>query len=319
MKFKLLLLLLLFTFFANAQRANDSLSRPTKHPFVQKDNDQKYSPDDMRFIPSDFLYDHNWDNTNVSAHRVDLSNKKDTTFIVFNKTDSGFHFPYKGKLISPFGFRGRQLHTGLDIKLNAKDTVVCAFDGVVRMAKKYGGYGNVVVVRHYNGLETLYGHLSKINVVVNQKVKAGELIGLGGRTGRATTNHLHFESRFLGEAFNPLSFLDLETFKLKTDTLLLTSLNFRNYYRSVNALKNKSKNLKTKKGKTSKTVTAKNTDTTKTKAKSKKTKSSGYTIKSGDNLSSIAKNNHTSVEKICKLNNISKDKALKVGTNLKVK
>ena len=98
--------------------------------------------------------------------------------------------------------------------------------GKVRLARKERGYGNVVVVRHYNGLETLYAHLNKICVSVNDELNGGDLIGLGGRTGHATGDHLHFETRFLEQPINPLAFIDFEHLKLKSDTLILTANTF---------------------------------------------------------------------------------------------
>ncbi|MEG1685546.1 MAG: M23 family metallopeptidase [Bacteroides sp.] len=119
--------------------------------------------------------------------------------------DDDFAFPLPGaKIISGYGIHGgRSSHSGIDIKTKAKDTIYCAFDGRVRMSKSYGGYGNVIVVRHKSGLETLYSHNFKNFVKSGDKVSAGQAIGLTGRTGRATTEHLHFETRLNGEHFNP--------------------------------------------------------------------------------------------------------------------
>lgn len=117
-------------------------------------------------------------------------------------SERNYAFPLPGaKVISAYGTRGG--HSGADIKTCAKDTIRCAFDGVVRMAKPYSAYGNVVVVRHPSGLETIYSH-NFINFVKSGDiVKAGQPIGLTGRTGRATTEHLHFETRINGQHFNP--------------------------------------------------------------------------------------------------------------------
>ena len=115
---------------------------------------------------------------------------------------TGFRMPTPStKITSPFGPRWRRMHNGLDLKVNIGDTIVSAFDGKVRIVKyERRGYGKYVVIRHDNGLETIYGHLSKQLVEENQLVKAGEPIGLGGNTGRSTGSHLHFETRFLGIA-----------------------------------------------------------------------------------------------------------------------
>lgn len=138
-----------------------------------------------------------------------------------NLPDSAFHFPLEGgKVISAYGSRGG--HTGTDIKTCANDTIRAVFDGVVRMAKRYGAYGNVIVLRHANGLETVYSHNSRNMVKVNGVVKAGQAIALTGRTGRATTEHLHFEIRMDGHHFNPGLLFDMKTGSLLKHTLVCT-------------------------------------------------------------------------------------------------
>ena len=109
----------------------------------------------------------------------------------------------------------------MDIRLHVGDPVYAAFGGVVRLATRMGGYGNCIVIRHPNGLETLYGHLSKINVKSNQPVAAGDVIGLGGNTGNSTGPHLHFECRFLYQTFDPEWILDFDTYGLRTRRLHL--------------------------------------------------------------------------------------------------
>ena len=123
--------------------------------------------------------------------------------------DHEYAFPLPGgKVISAYGTRGG--HSGTDIKTCAKDTIRAAFDGVVRMSKPYYAYGNIVVIRHANGLETLYSHNFKNLVKTGDVVKAGQPIGLTGRTGRATTEHVHFETRINGQHFNPNLIFDLK-------------------------------------------------------------------------------------------------------------
>ena len=117
--------------------------------------------------------------------------------------------------------KGGGFHPGIGLKTEPQTLVKSCFDGVVRMACDYGDYGTVVVVRHYNGLETLYGHLSQIKVKPKQVVEAGTLIGLGGNTGNSTGPHLHFETRFLYESFDPEWVIDIEKRSLRTRTLHL--------------------------------------------------------------------------------------------------
>lgn len=172
-------------------------------------------------IPAEKLYHYQWDNTNIRYKAGEFSHRKEPIEIVLenDSTLGRYVHPFKGKVISHFGRRGKRMHTGTDVKLHLGDSVLCAFDGKVKLAKRYYGYGNMVLVRHHNGLETLYGHLSKICVKENQRVHAGDLIGLGGRTGRATTEHLHFETRFLGEPFDSEKYIDFNFYTLRADTI----------------------------------------------------------------------------------------------------
>lgn len=120
-----------------------------------------------------------------------------------------------GKVISPFGSRGGRPHTGADIKLQHGDTVIAALKGVVKMARTYSGYGKLVILTHSDGYETYYSHLSKLLVNAGDTVAAAQPVGLGGRTGRATTNHLHFEVRRHGVAQNPERYFDFAAGMLK--------------------------------------------------------------------------------------------------------
>ena len=201
---------------------------------------------------------------------------------------TGFHMPTPStKITSPFGPRWRRMHNGLDLKVNIGDTIVAAFDGKVRIVKyERRVYGKYVVIRHDNGLETVYGHLSKQLVEENQLVKAGEVIGLGGNTGRSTGSHLHFETRFLGIAINPIYMFDFPKQDIVADTYT-----FR-----------KAKGVK--------------------RAGSHDTQVADGTIryhkvKSGDTLSRIAKLRGVSVSTLCKLNRIKPTTTLRIGQVLR--
>lgn len=133
-----------------------------------------------------------------------------------------YAFPLPGaKVISPYKGR-RKNHAGVDLKTFANDTIVAAFDGIVRMSKPYAAYGNVIVIRHFNGMETVYSHNSKNLAKAGQHVKAGQPIALTGRTGRATTEHLHFEVRVNGHHFNPEIVFDLEKRELNNKCLVFS-------------------------------------------------------------------------------------------------
>lgn len=260
------------------------------------ESESEFIPGDIIFVPTDVLFNSRWDTLYIRTGRVDFSKLPDSTIIQLNNPAQGqFCFPFKGKVISQYGYRGRRFHAGMDIKLEAGDTVRNAFDGKVRIARVMSGYGKMVVIRHNNGLETVYSHLSKIIVKNNQEVRSGEPIGLGGRTGRATTTHLHFETRFLGEHFNPNKIIDFDNFSLKQDRLVID----RDFF-----------------GKAKSSVTA---SAGSGPAGNEGVSSKYHTVKSGDTLYAMALRYKTTVPKICKLNNITKSKKLKIGTRIRVK
>ena len=165
-------------------------------------------------IPSSTLYESTWYNERVKVPNFSFKDVPDEIVLRLINPDKGqnFCFPIKKRKSSSYGWRWGRPHSGIDIALNTGDPIHAAFDGVVRLAKYNGGYGNCIVIRHYNNLETLYGHLSKINVKVGQEVKAGDVIGLGGSTGRSTGPHLHFECRLMYACFDPEWIFDLETY-----------------------------------------------------------------------------------------------------------
>jgi hypothetical protein len=149
-----------------------------------------------------------------------LDELPDTLNLKLLNNDEKFTLTYYGNVNSNFGQRWGRKHEGLDLALHLYDSVFAAFDGIVRFAKCTNcGYGNCVIIRHLNGLETLYGHLSKINVFENQFVKSGETIGLGGSTGYSTGPHLHFETRLNDFSFNPQKIIDIKNKKLFNDSI----------------------------------------------------------------------------------------------------
>jgi hypothetical protein len=170
-----------------------------------------------------------WNNTRINAGRFDYKQFNDTLYLTLSDSAKGKRYvhPTLGRITSHFGARHSMWHYGTDIKVRVGDTIRCAFDGIVRVIQlDKHGYGKVVVIRHPDGLETLYGHLSKTLVECNQRIVAGEVLGLGGNTGRSTGSHLHFEMRFRGEPFNPEDHIDFETGCLKSNTLMLSQSDF---------------------------------------------------------------------------------------------
>jgi murein DD-endopeptidase MepM/ murein hydrolase activator NlpD len=189
-------------------------------------------------------------------------------------------------LTSPFGPRWRSWHYGVDLDLETGDPVYAGFDGIVRIAgyDRYG-YGQYVVIRHKNGLETLYGHMSKILTEVGQELKAGDLIGKGGSTGRSTGSHLHYELRFQGAPFNPERVYDFKVPTIRDQIYLITAGTFSHI-----------------------SSTPQNSKST-----------AYHKVRSGENLGSIAKKYGVSVSQLTKLNKISTRTILRVGQSLRVK
>jgi murein DD-endopeptidase MepM/ murein hydrolase activator NlpD len=190
------------------------------------------------------------------------------------------------------------MHTGTDIKLAHGDTVRAAFTGVVTKAEHYYGYGILVVLKHPKNLETYYSHLSKVLVKNGDTIRFGTPLGLGGRTGRATTDHLHFEIRKGGKSLNAEHFFNFNELNVKSWVL------FRD-----------SRQKKEKEEKPSKEAKPK----TKKETQEILTQEFNYhTIRKGDTLFSLSRRYGKSVDEICKLNKIKKSSILKIGTRLRV-
>ena len=271
-------------------------------------------------IPCDYLYKI-WDNHRIHAYNFQRWKMKDTACLVMGYEPCDFEHPRQGYVTSDFGHREGGYHYGIDIKLRTGQEVKAAFEGMVRVSRYSSSYGHVVVVRHNNGLETLYAHLSKRKVQVGDYVQAGDIVGLGGNTGRSTGSHLHFETRYLGEPINPNKIIDFKTGTLKNDTIFLTKYNFNS---AKNVLKKKS--VKKKVSSKSKPVIKPAKPVAKSKAVNKsvitKTKSSGkkkyHLVKSGNTLYSLARANGVTVQQLRKWNNI-KGNNIKVGTRIQVR
>ncbi len=201
----------------------------------------------------------------------------------------------EGKMTSVFGPRWGRWHSGVDLDLETGDPVYAAFDGIVRVvAFDGGGYGRFVVVRHYNGLETLYGHLSSQSVESGQLVKAGDLLGLGGSTGRSTGSHLHFETRYEGNPFAPLEIYSFPANTIKGEHYLLTAKVW-DYLRGGG---NQMEYASGEKRRTRKTF--------------------WYRVRRGDTLGEIADKTGISVSQLKRLNRVSSNR-LPVGKRLRIK
>lgn len=263
--------------------------------------------EDLYNSQADELYKNLWEGTNIRYPSTIFAQKNDTlVFTLVGPNESPYCHPFKGNVISKYGPRSGRMHTGTDIKLKNGDSVYCAFDGKVRLAKAFSGYGKLVLVRHNNGLETVYSHLKAISVKVNDTIKAGDLIGLGGRTGRATTDHLHFETRIFGDPFDSNKYIDFETYTLRSQFL---------YYKDkkiaidLDGLKETTPPAKQKQKQQKQPSQQLAADPNATK----------HVVRRGDNLWSIAKMYNTTVKTLCTLNNVTTSTVLNIGATLVVK
>ena len=276
---------------------------------VEKNDSANFIREDYE-IPAHNLYAQDWSAEYVVGRELALpfGNNSDLKIILVDGANTPFVMPCEPeKVLSKYGMRNKQMHTGIDLKLALGAPVRCCFDGVVRLAKNSPTYGKMVVVRHYNGLETLYAHLDSICVGRDEIVKSGQLVGLAGRTGRASTEHLHFETRFLYTHFDPAKMIDFEEEELISNILIINKedLHIEEEYPEENAI-------------TPTPATVKETPTTPTKPQ---TPSTGdyHIVTQGDTLYRIALKNNTTVEKICRLNNIDENTTLQLGQKIRIR
>ena len=228
--------------------------------------------------PADSLYNSIWTDNHINPYGTLFDSLKDDVFIPMK----GFRVPAPGYITSHYGWRRYRMHKGVDIKVLIGDSVRAAWDGQVRIVGwDPRGYGYFVVMRHDNGLETIYGHLSRPLVEEYEKIYAGEVIGLGGNTGRSTGSHLHFETRFLGNAINPEELIDFNTGQPKKDEHVI----------GIKAIQ---------------------------QAKAEQAAMRWHTVRQGDTLSGIAKRYHTTVKRLCQLNKIKETSILRLGQKIRV-
>lgn len=288
MKLNRLSILLPFLVIATSINAQDLVSEASisrniyefgKAPVSEKSEAEVWDINDsLNYIPYYDTYC-SWNSSRVHPYHYDLTHIKDTVIIPLAIDSCDYVVPFLSYKTSDFGKRRYHYHYGVDIKVHIGDPIKTAFAGVVRVSHYDGDYGFVVVVRHTNGLETLYGHMSKLKVREGDWVEAGDVVGLGGSTGRSTGSHLHFEVRYLGEPIDPNTIINWDTGMLKMDTL---HLNKENYAYLLELRKQKF-----------------------------------CTIRSGDTLSAIARRYGTSVRRLCKLNGIRSSTTLRIGRRLR--
>jgi LysM repeat protein len=265
----------------NVDAIIDTVETPNGPVLLYKNFTWEYLQDEPVMLSqeddSSGLFTAQWINDRIFAYRIKPDSVRDTV-IILTSQDRIFTLPVYGKLFRGFMYT----HKGLDIKLNKGDTIRAAFDGVVRYARyNRGGFGNLIILRHHNGLETYYAHLSKMNVKVNQIVKSGDPIALGGSTGRSRGPHLHFEVRYKDIPIDPMRMIDFDNKKLIANTFPVTQRVFYPNDHVENAVVVK--------------------------------------IKSGDTIGKLAKKYRTSIKEICAMNKIKPTTTLRVGRSIRVK
>lgn len=282
---------------------------------------QKYAADLYEECePEPDIYTEGWESNLVNCYKdANVPNSKvlDVRHYVM---------PIKGNYVtSHYGYRPQfgRTHKGVDLRAAIGDTVYSAFSGRVRLTRfERGGYGFYVIVRHENGLETVYGHLSRFLVKPDQYVKAGQPIALSGNTGRSTGPHLHFETRFMGYAINPEAIFDFANRCTHTDSYTFSKSNYtkaRDYApskRYSQAKKSAAEEKETAKKNSKKEQTV--ASTKKSSKESRENSRSTYQVRQGDNLTKIAQNNGLTVAQLKKMNGLSSDN-VEAGKVLRVK
>ena len=249
------------------------------------------------------VFNNHWDTTNIHAYRdIELDSLPEATVIRLVDSLESYHYPYIGRITSRYGPRRGRAHQGLDIGLKTGDPIYATFDGKVRLSKAAGDYGNLVIIRHNNGLETYYAHLSQRDVEVGDWVVAGQQIGLGGSTGRSTGPHLHYEVRYKGQSFDPERLIDFSNGNLRRDELLLKRRHFSIYSKYEQDFGDEEEVAKQE------------------EAERKAAAAVQYhTVRSGDTLGAIARKYGTSVSRICQLSGIKSTSILRIGQKLRVR
>lgn len=270
--------------FAITQEVDTNKVDPRDFSVVEVDEEFNLDENDSLWIKIAQYYSI-WDNKSVNPYGVDITKFKDTVKLVLYDSTEGRRWSPPldhGQINDDFGPRRYRWHYGVDLELDTGDSVFAVFDGIVRIVKfDYHGYGNYIVVRHFNGLETIYGHLSKQLVQVGELVRAGDLIGWGGSTGRSSGPHLHFEVRFQGFAFDPEILFDFDQNKLMWKEFTLMPSHFM-YIKKVR-------------------------------------KTFYHRVRRGDSLLEIADRYNVTLRQILRLNRITTRTTLKVGRRLRIR
>jgi len=291
-----------------------------------------YRPALMRYNDAEIFTRH-WDTTQIFSYRsVELTDLPMVTELKLISSLSDFHPPITGRVLSKYGVRGRRSHNGVDIPLRVGDPVHAAFDGRVRYARfNTGGFGNMVIIRHHNGLETWYAHLTRNNVTAGDYVKAGQVIGFGGSTGRSRGAHLHFEMRYFDQSFDPEFIVDFESGNIRYQTFALERSFFNIRSRATDQLEEDDDfmdyafaALENGEELTSEEIIARiESGAPRPQSRAASNANTGgevyHTVVQNDMLSKLAVRYNVTVAQICRLNNITPETTLRLGRRLRIR
>ncbi len=276
---------------------------------VLRDDHTWYYIKNFEKVAEDSTFIKDWIPNSTNPYRVPLDSLPLRSTICLVDSASSFVVPNQVKVFSRFGTRRGRAHQGVDLPLRTGTPVYAAFDGRVRASMYNSGYGNLVIIRHENGLETYYGHLSKREVEVGDWVHAGDEIGLGGSTGRSTGPHLHFETRYMGFAFDPEWIADYETGQLRKNVFVLR----RSYLSASSRYVPESIDEEEEIYAADEKIIEEEKRIAAERAAMRY-----YTVKSGDTLSAIAKREGKSLNAILNLNPGLKADKISIGQKIRV-
>ena len=270
---------------------------------LYNDNTWRYVRNRDIDVLDETIYTQNWDTSKIHAYNVELKDLPMSMVIDLVDTLKSYHYPFKGRVTSKYGPRRRGIHQGTDIDLETGDPIYATFDGRVRHTTYVArGYGHLIIIRHDNGLETFYAHLSEVNVKPGDWVTACQVIGKGGNTGRSTGSHLHYEMRYKGHSFDPERLINFTTGDLRRETFLLKRTYFSPYSRFTQDFDEEVQS-----------------DEEDKKIAAEAAAIKYHIVKKGDTLGRIAINNHTTVTKLCQLNGLKKTSTLRIGQRIRVR
>lgn len=304
------------------RRPMDTIATPDPETkvIIFSNNTWEYFRPALRRMDNLAVYRNNWDTASVFSYRnIEIKDLPQVVDLKLVDSIGQFCCPVQGRVLSKYGPRGRRSHHGVDIPMKTGEPILAAFDGKVRYAKyNSGGFGNLVIIRHPNGLETWHSHLSKVNVKVGDYVKTGQVIGYVGSTGRAYGPHLHFEVRYSDQSFDPEHLFDFENGGLKYKTFALNRSYFSIHSRASETLEEDDDEDRG----IGNSLLAAADDSTTIRAAQPKPASAGpayHVVKQGDILGRIAQRYGTTIDKVCQLNGIKRDGTLRLNQRLRVK